>query len=314
MPDISIIVPIYKAETYLCRCIDSILSQTFNSFEVLLVDDGSPDNSGKICDEYAASDPRVRVFHKENGGVSSARQFGLDHALGVYTIHVDPDDWIECRMLEDLYTTAIESDADMVICDYYENSAQTMRYVFQNSCCADANTLLRRILIGDLHGALWNKLIRRSCYSYYNVHFPTDITLWEDRYVCCSLLRHDINVVYVNKAYYHYDIYTNNESIVRYISVDSIESQKRFILHFQNVLDKRLYSKELYKLKAGVKDRVFICDNCTYNDYIELYNEINKIYIRDVSCKLRMFTTLAYYIPIVRKLFFLIKRVKPRIV
>lgn len=83
-PKISVIVPVYKAEKYIHRCIDSLLAQTFKNFELLLIDDGSPDNSGKICDEYACIDSRVRVFHKGNGGVSSARQYGLEQAAGEY--------------------------------------------------------------------------------------------------------------------------------------------------------------------------------------------------------------------------------------
>ena len=117
---VSIIVPVYKAEAYLHRCVDSILAQTFTNWELLLIDDGSPDRSGAICDEYASKDARIRVFHKENGGVSSARQKGQDEAQGEYTIHADPDDWVEPTMLEELYKKAKEDDADMVICDYYQ--------------------------------------------------------------------------------------------------------------------------------------------------------------------------------------------------
>ena len=108
MPIISIIIPVYKAEGHLHRCVDSILAQSFTDFELLLVDDGSPDGSGKICDEYAAKDSRVKVLHKQNGGVSSARQTGIENATGEYTIHADPDDWIEPTMLEELYNKATE--------------------------------------------------------------------------------------------------------------------------------------------------------------------------------------------------------------
>ena len=97
-PKISVIVPVYKAEAYLHRCVDSILAQTFQDFEVLLIDDGSPDRSGEICDEYARKDKRVRVFHKENGGVSSARNMGLDNARGEYVCFVDSDDWLDEEM------------------------------------------------------------------------------------------------------------------------------------------------------------------------------------------------------------------------
>ena len=98
-PVISIIVAVYKAESCLRRCVDSLLAQTFQDYEILLVDDGSPDRSGEICDEYARKDNRVRVFHKENGGVASARQCGMNNARGEYVIHADPDDWVEPNML-----------------------------------------------------------------------------------------------------------------------------------------------------------------------------------------------------------------------
>ena len=98
MPKLSIIVPVYKVEQYINKCIDSILNQTFTDFELILVDDGSPDNCGKICDEYAQKDERVRVIHKENGGVSSARNLGIDEAKGEYVSFIDPDDWIDLDM------------------------------------------------------------------------------------------------------------------------------------------------------------------------------------------------------------------------
>ena len=101
-PKVSVIVPVYKAEKYLRKCVDSLLAQTFRDFEVLLVDDGSPDKSGAICDEYARKDPRVRVFHKENGGVSSARNKGMDEARGEWVTFVDADDWLSFETLESL--------------------------------------------------------------------------------------------------------------------------------------------------------------------------------------------------------------------
>ena len=93
-PKISIIVPVYKVEQYLPKCINSILAQTYQYWELLLIDDGSPDNSGKICDEFAQKDERIRIFHKKNGGVSSARNLGLDYAEGDYVMFVDSDDWL----------------------------------------------------------------------------------------------------------------------------------------------------------------------------------------------------------------------------
>ena len=104
---ISVIVPVYNTEKYLHRCVDSILAQTFTDFELLLIDDGSTDSSGAICDEYAQKDSRVRVFHKENGGVSSARNLGLDKAKGKWVTFVDSDDWIKESFLNKLYINEI---------------------------------------------------------------------------------------------------------------------------------------------------------------------------------------------------------------
>lgn len=112
MCEISIIVPVYKVEPYLRKCVDSILAQTFTDFEVILVDDGSPDNSGKICDEYASKDSRVRVIHKKNGGLSSARNAGIDVARGKYLGFVDSDDYIEKDMYELLYDNIVKEQAD----------------------------------------------------------------------------------------------------------------------------------------------------------------------------------------------------------
>lgn len=109
---VSVIVPIYKIERYLHQCVDSIIAQTFTDFELLLIDDGSPDGCPAICDEYAQKDARIRVFHKPNGGLTSARNHGLDNAKGDWIMHIDGDDWIEPTYIEELYNAAIKNDAE----------------------------------------------------------------------------------------------------------------------------------------------------------------------------------------------------------
>lgn len=209
---VSVIVPVYKAEVYLERCVDSLLAQTFKDFEILLIDDGSPDRSGEICDEYARKDDRVRVIHQKNSGVSMARQKGLDNACGEYVIHADPDDYVEPDMLQELYAKAKEEDADMVICDYYANYPGRQIYSSQrpSSLCHEA---VLCELFQQLHGSCWNKLVRRVCYNKYNVRFPDNISYSEDLYVNASLLVHDIKVAYLPKAFYHYDQFCNVGSI-----------------------------------------------------------------------------------------------------
>lgn len=119
-PKISVIVAAYKVEDYLRKCVDSILSQTFKNLEVILVDDGSPDESGAICDEYALKDKRIRVIHKTNGGQSTARNKGLEIAQGDYIGFVDGDDWIEPAMYQTLYETMAQDNADIVQCGWYK--------------------------------------------------------------------------------------------------------------------------------------------------------------------------------------------------
>ena len=116
MPELSIIVPVYKVEKYLPRCIDSILAQTFGDFELILIDDGSPDGCGRICDEYARKDKRIVVIHQKNMGVSAARNAGLDIAHGRYIGFVDSDDWIEPQMYEVMMDAIRENGADMAVC------------------------------------------------------------------------------------------------------------------------------------------------------------------------------------------------------
>lgn len=213
-PLISVICAIYNMELFMHRCIDSIINQTFKNFELILVDDGSTDLSGKICDQYAELDNRIVVIHKENAGVSSARQTGINLAKGDYTIHVDPDDWIELNMLEKLYEKAQRENADMVISDYYVNIRGSQIYEKQKPTSLEHEVILYDLFKG-LHANCWNKLIRRSCYINYGVNFPVNINFREDFCVIVQLLLHPIKVTYINQAFYHY---------VRDVNVNSIAS------------------------------------------------------------------------------------------
>ena len=120
-PIISVIIPIYNVEEFLPKCIDSVLNQTLKNVEIILVDDGSTDNSSIICDEYALLDNRITVIHKKNEGLSASRNIGIDVAKGNYLAFVDSDDWIEESMFEIMYNTIVTNDADMVVCNYYED-------------------------------------------------------------------------------------------------------------------------------------------------------------------------------------------------
>ena len=288
MPKISVIVAVYKAEAYIHRCVDSLLAQTFADFEVLLVDDGSPDRSGEICDEYARKDRRVRVFHKENGGVSSARQCGLDNAEGEYTIHADPDDWVEPNMLEELYAKAKEDNADIVLCDYYMYKAKS-RYRRQTPRNTLPQTLLKQYLHHRLHGSLCNKLIKRELYSLYDIKFPVDMILREDMFVVCNLMMHPVKVTYLNKAYYHYDYSANNNSLVRTPSLKTYQSTVDFINYFSERWVEQDVKEEFYQMKLNTK-RLALAANVLSPDALrKLYSEINERLIREGKNSLKPF-------------------------
>lgn len=209
---ISVIVPIFKAENYLSKCIDSILAQTFRNFQLILVDDGSPDKSGEICDRYVKLDTRVEVIHKPNGGVMSARKCGISSAKGVYSIQIDPDDWVEPSLLEELYHEAIAENADMVICDFMEHHDNRLSISVQKPLSLSHAEVMKEMFT-KLMGSTCNKLIRTSCYKEYNVSFCEDLVLLEDLFLMFQLLLHPIKVAYIPKALYHYERNANPNSL-----------------------------------------------------------------------------------------------------
>lgn len=275
MPAISIICPVYQAEAYLDRCVQSVLAQTFTDFELVLINDGSRDRSGEMCDEYARQDSRVHAYHKPNGGLCSARNMGLDHISGEYSIHVDPDDWLEPTMLEELYAKAKAEDADMVICDIYINRYGQQYYSKQEPEALDHETVMNGFF-HDLHSACWNKLIRRSCYTNRGLRFPDKLFIWEDMYFNASLCMEDIKIVYLNKAFYHYDCSTNPNSLVRTRRPETIESQKWVINHFEHIVSD---PSTLDNLKMGTKERLFYSTQVNGKELYDLYPEVNEIFL-----------------------------------
>lgn len=180
-PKISVIVPVYKTEGLLDRCVESIVGQTYKNLEIILVDDGSPDNCPAMCDEWAEKDSRIRVIHKENGGVSSARNAALDIATGDYIGFVDSDDWIEPEMYSSLIQKISESGKNIALCSYYAVEISGERY--ECRCVVDKEVLdkddyFRFIVLGGDGGYIWNRLY--DAYILKEVRFDEDIWYSED--------------------------------------------------------------------------------------------------------------------------------------
>lgn len=207
---ISIIMPVYNVEQYVGKAIESILGQTFTDYELLLVDDGTKDRSGEICDEYAGRDERIRVIHKENGGAPSARNTAIDLAKGKYVYFMDSDDWAEAHMLSDMYEMAEKEDAQLVVCGYYIDTYYGDKYLSEKIFVDDAiyrdagsfreNTY--RYFDRNMLYTPWNKLYRMEEIDRYQLRFPN--TLWDDFPFNLSYIRHVDRVVVSTRAYYHF--------------------------------------------------------------------------------------------------------------
>ena len=282
-PKISIIVPIYKAESTLLRCLDSLKAQTFTDFEVLMVDDGSPDRCGEIMDEFVSKDSRFIAFHKENGGVSSARQFGLDHASGEYTIHADPDDWVEPTMLEDLYNLAITNSSDMVLCDYYEDRLSESKYINQKPTALNSSAVLQD-LFRSLHGSCWNKLIKRKCIEDNCIHFPKGVNYCEDQYFIASLLKYPIRINYLHNAFYHYVNIISQDSLSRVYTKNTYIDDKRIIDLFSELLINTDVHKDAYNTKvSSMVSRAFYFGYNYYSskEFKRLFYHYNSLFLKE---------------------------------
>lgn len=202
MKKLSVIVPVYKSEQYLDRCVRSILAQTYSNLEVILVDDGSPDNSGKMCDEFAANDSRVRVIHKANGGVSSARNAGLDAANGDYVAFVDSDDFIAPDMYEKLFH-ALSGDNCIAMCDCFLHFADQdiPKLIYEYD--EDKTRFIANVLVSDIGGSCWNMIVPRKVVG--SLRFPTSMNSAEDLWFVLRLFVKAESYAKVNECLYFYD-------------------------------------------------------------------------------------------------------------
>jgi glycosyltransferase involved in cell wall biosynthesis len=243
----SIIVPVYNDENNLKHCLDSIVSQAFTHFECLLIDDGSTDNSSAICDEYAQKDSRIRVFHKNNEGISKTRQFGINNSTGRFTVFVDSDDWIEPELLQTAFQVIDTADPDIIFMDFFdENSSGKEHYVPQNISVLDVDTVIRQVFEQNLYSCLWNVIIRRDLYLLNNINFIEGINYGEDSLFVIELLLNYPKIEYLNGAYYHHTFnhnsFTRKNKKNRYMERNKFLNQIPLLLKKYNCLDLGKYN------------------------------------------------------------------------
>lgn len=278
MAKVSVICPVYNAERFLRRSVDCVLSQTLRDIELILVDDGSSDYSGMICDEYASSDSRVKVVHKSNGGVSSARQAGMDQAVGEYFIHIDSDDWADSDWLEKMYGTALESDADVVCCDFYQVFRDRRELSRQCHPEYSQKMIAEAVAGGVMAHSLWNKLIRRSVFEGFGLRFPLGMTVAEDAFVCQSLFIRGVRCAFCEGVYYYYDRFSNVSSLTRSKYRKSLDSVCLCVSLLENTPGAEDIRRLSVRTMKGIaKLKAFHC--LPAKEFVGLYKETNREYI-----------------------------------
>ena len=233
MPKISVIVPVYKAEQYIRRCVDSILAQTFTDFELLLIDDGSPDNSGAICDEYAAKDSRIKVFHKENGGVSSARNLGLDNVTGEYISFIDADDYINPNLY--LECSKYISDCDIIKFGISLQRKSSIKNIIEAP--KDIREAQLNIICPNYFISVWSCIFRTSLIKNSNIKFDTRFCNSEDWLFVCSAVLKATTIGFSKYVGYNYIIGQAN-SISTKIDLATIFQSYQAFEEIKNIVHK----------------------------------------------------------------------------
>ena len=316
-PKVSVIIPVYNASHYLSHCIDSILSQSLIDFELLLVDDGSIDGSDKICNEYAIKDSRIRVFHKENGGVSSARNLGLENADGDWVVFIDSDDWISENMLMDMYEKAMSEEADLVYSDlrmFFKEHTEVLHIAKYDS---NKVNMLNNF-IKSTFGTVVGMLAKRSLYEFNQVRFPVEVKFCEDFYVAVRLMLYSKKICYIPATYYcynrqneasaSYSFSQEHSDSVQWVFMDTIEL-------FQKAGAYNNFAESLnWRLLKSKQDLVL--DESTYNKFLSIHPDSHK-YIWNcpyLNLKIKiMMWSLSHNLRFIAELLLFVRKIKLKI-
>lgn len=281
---ISVIIPVYNTEKHLQVCLNSIINQTYNNLEIIIVNDGSKDNSIGIIQEYAAKDSRIHIIDKENGGLSSARNAGLKVATGKYVLHVDSDDWIELTMCEKLVDVAEKGNADIVISDvYFELDKNVFIRTEPYSSIESSETFLKKYVLHAGLNSVWNKLFSLSLYKKNNLLHYEDISLGEDSSCLLRLIANAKKISYVNQPFYHYNMKSSGMSrgikkgIMQYYT-----GIKRVELYYKDI-NKDIKIFPLIRFKVVYAELIRCSLRKAYKFEYSDYSKVAKLFIDDLK-------------------------------
>ncbi len=259
-PKISVIVPVHNTEKYLRACVDSILAQTYGNIELILIDDGSTDQSGSICDEYASEDRRVKVVHNgKASGVSAARNIGLNLASGDYLAFVDSDDYVSEKMFEVLLQNIVQNDADVALCDYYginrdgEVVKTDVNHKPVGAGVVTTHDALKALVANFAYVVFWNKIYKRRLFDSFQL--PENIRIGEDGYVMPEIFFRSQKIIAVPTPLYYYRN-TPNSATQSKFSIDNISDVDGRIRMF-NFLEKHNYNDLLDETSSNILSRYF---------------------------------------------------------
>lgn len=281
---ISIVVPIYKVEKYINKCIDSIINQTYKNIEIILVDDGSEDVCSEICDEYASKDNRIRVIHKINGGLSSARNIGIDKASGMYIAFVDSDDYISERMIEILYENIKKYNADISICDfeYVNEKGQKLDIKYENKICKgciNGKEIINKSYLlknGAYWVVAWNKLYKTELFK--GIRYPEG-KIHEDEFIIHKLIYNATKIICDDyKGYY----YVQRPGSIMYngITYKSFDKVEAYFDRGRYLIENNMNEAAYHVLCAGIEMAYEIRElNKSNSDFKYRYKKLRKQYI-----------------------------------
>lgn len=321
---VSVVVPVYNVEKYLSRCVDSILRQTYNNLQIILVDDGSNDKSAVICNEYAKKDTRILVIHKNNGGLSDARNVGIDNAKGDYICFIDSDDFVRETYVEDLLNAILKYEADIAMCLFEKGTDYYFKHDFENFLPMEIE-LTNLVALDKLYDKKLGINMVIACNKIYNIRLFDNIRfpfgkIHEDEFTIPKLLYKSKKIIIISKYNYYY--YQSLNSITRssfnFNKLDAIEAFIERANFFYLIKEYELYKKTIKSLIILLFDYFDNINNQDYNKFIyykikrfKLKNKLIKVVLKGrIGLKEKIYFFLLILVPFkAKKIINLVKKI-----
>ena len=305
MIEFSVIIPIYNTEKYLTRCINSIINQTYKKMELILVDDGSTDDSKKICDKFARDYEMIKVVHQKNRGVSAARNVGLQLASNEYIVFVDSDDWIERETLENLYNVIKHNETDCIVFNLKE---QVLKKIENKNQTQTWEEEIEKLIITERINSPVNKVYRNSIIKNNNIKFDEEISIGEDLLFNIEYFTSSKKIYILNKELYHYEV-SNNKSLTKKYKEDKYEQ----LMYVNDRIKKITNSLESTKIKRAILyvklKSICSCilelfhENCKYSTQkkVNFIKKIRKengiIVVKNINLKIFLISLVYSFLP-----------------